>query len=39
MAVYDIWASRKAIVDINTYAGRLGRLFYDDANGVVRVSD
>ncbi len=39
MAVYDIWASRKGISDINTYAGRLGRLFYDDANGVLRLSD
>jgi hypothetical protein len=39
MAVYDIWASRKGINDINTYAGRLGRLFYDDANGVLRLSD
>jgi len=39
MAVYDLWASRKPINNINNYTGRSGRLFFDDANGVLRLSD
>jgi len=39
MAVYDIWASRKNVNNINTYVGRNGRLFYDDADGLFRLSD
>jgi hypothetical protein len=39
MAVYDLWASRKPINNINNYTGRSGRLFFDDANGILRLSD
>jgi hypothetical protein len=40
MAVYDFFLSRNgAPVIAETYVGHLGRLFYDDANGVIKLSD
>jgi hypothetical protein len=40
MAIYDFFLSRNgAPVTAETYVGHVGRLFYDDANGVIRISD
>jgi hypothetical protein len=40
MAVYDFFLSRNgAPVTAETYVGHTGRLFYDDSNGVIRLSD
>jgi hypothetical protein len=40
MAIYDFFLSRNgAPVTAETYVGHVGRLFYDDANGVVKLSD
>ena len=40
MAIYDFFLSRNgAPVTAENYVGHSGRLFYDDANGVVKLSD
>jgi len=40
MAIYDFFLSRNgAPVTAETYVGHVGRLFYDDTNGSVRISD
>lgn len=40
MAIYDFFLSRNgAPVTAETYVGHTGRLFYDDSNGVIRLSD
>ena len=40
MAIYDFFLSRNgAPVTAENYVGHVGRLFYDDANGVVKLSD
>ena len=40
MAIYDFFLSRNgAPVNYQTYIGHKGRLFYDDAEKVIRVSD
>lgn len=40
MAIYDFFLSRNgAPVTAENYVGHLGRLFYDDATGVIRISD
>lgn len=39
MAIYDFFLSRNNSVTIEEYVGHAGRLFYDDTNGVVRLSD
>lgn len=40
MAIYDFFLSRNSsTITANTYIGHAGRLFYDDTNGVVKLSD
>lgn len=41
MAIYDFFVSRNngSSVNANTYVGHKGRLFYDDTNGLIRISD
>lgn len=40
MAVYDFFVSRNSsLVSTADYVGHAGRLFYDDINGVVKLSD
>jgi hypothetical protein len=40
MAIYDLWLSRNgAPVTAANYIGHKGRLFFDDANGVLKLSD
>jgi hypothetical protein len=40
MAIYDFFLSRNGVpVTAENYVGHSGRLFYDDANGVVKLSD
>lgn len=41
MAVYDFFLSRNAspVITAENYIGNLGRLFYDDATGELRISD
>jgi hypothetical protein len=40
MAVYDFFLSRNSsAVTINDYVGHVGRLFYDDVTGSIRISD
>jgi hypothetical protein len=40
MAIYDFFLSRNgAPVTGDTYVGHIGRLFYDDATGVIKISD
>jgi hypothetical protein len=39
MAVYDFFLSRNNSVTGETYIGHQGRLFYDDADGLFRLSD
>jgi hypothetical protein len=40
MAIYDFFLSRNSSnITANTYIGHAGRLFYDDTNGVVKLSD
>lgn len=38
MAFYKIWASRVK-GDTNEFVGDEGRLFYDDSDGIIRMSD
>jgi hypothetical protein len=39
MAVYDFFLSRNNIPTVSTYVGHSGRLFYDPAERVLRISD
>jgi hypothetical protein len=40
MAIYDLWLSRNgAPVTAANYIGHKGRLFFDDANGVLKLSN
>lgn len=40
MAVFDFFTSRNnSLIEASTYVGHEGRLFYDSANGVVKLSD
>ena len=40
MAIYDFFLSRNSSnITANTYIGHVGRLFYDDTNGIVKLSD
>jgi hypothetical protein len=39
MAIYDLWLSRNNGPTISNYVGHAGRLFYDPAEKVLRVSD
>lgn len=39
MAIYDFFLSRTNGVSVETYKGHAGRLFYDDSEKVLRVSD
>lgn len=39
MAIYDFFLSRNNISTVANYIGHTGRLFYDDAEKVLRVSD
>jgi hypothetical protein len=40
MAIYDFFVSRNgAVANSASYIGHVGRLFYDDTNGVVKLSD
>lgn len=40
MAIYDFFVSRNgAVANSASYIGHTGRLFYDDVNGVVKLSD
>jgi len=39
MAVYDFFTSRNNNVNVDEYVGQAGRLFYDESNGVVKLSD
>jgi hypothetical protein len=40
MAIYDFFVSRNnAVANTAAYVGHVGRLFYDDTNGVVKLSD
>jgi hypothetical protein len=41
MAIYDFFLSRNNsdTTNISNYVGHVGRLFYDDSNGVIRLSD
>jgi hypothetical protein len=39
MAIYDIWLSRNNSSAVDNYVGHAGRLFYDPAERVLRISD
>jgi len=40
MAIYDLWLSRNnPSATLANYVGNVGRLFYDDATGEIRISD
>jgi hypothetical protein len=39
MAIYDFFLSRNNKATINSHVGHVGRLFYDDADGVIKISD
>jgi hypothetical protein len=39
MAIYDLWLSRNNGPTIANYVGHTGRLFYDPAERVLRISD
>jgi hypothetical protein len=39
MAIYDFFLSRNNGPTIANYVGHVGRLFYDSANGVIKLSD
>lgn len=39
MAIYDFFLSRNNGPTLSNYVGHVGRLFYDDSTGVIRISD
>lgn len=39
MAVYEFFTSRNNAANVATFVGQAGRLFYDGANGVIKLSD
>ena len=39
MAIYDFFLSRNNGPTLQNYVGHSGRLFYDDSNGVIRISN
>jgi hypothetical protein len=39
MAIYDLWLSRNNGTTVSTYVGHEGRLFFDPAERVLRISD
>lgn len=39
MAIYDFFVSRNNSANALTYTGHVGRLFYNDSTGVIRLSD
>ena len=39
MSVYEFFTSRNNGANVSTFVGQAGRLFYDGANGVIKLSD
>jgi hypothetical protein len=39
MAIYDFFLSRNNKATINSHVGHVGRLFYDDTDGIIKISD
>ena len=39
MAIYDLWLSRNNGPTVSNYVGHAGRLFFDPAERVLRISD
>lgn len=39
MAIYDFFVSRNNSANVATYVGHVGRLFYDDTNGLIRIAN
>lgn len=39
MAIYDFFVSRNNSANLETYTGHVGRLFYDDSTGIIKLSD
>jgi len=40
MALYELWTSRNnAVANTAAYVGQIGRLFYDNTDGILKISD